>query len=141
MPKIRSTPLAPLFPLCAAGCFLAFEAARLLRLHSWESSSSGRFLFFFAVEMFCSYWIVLRHKHRSALIPGVAGCLLLTLHAGVIHNSLVWVTWKPKPKIHQLGNLSTASSDVILLQSPSSYRHEAPHQMTLIFSLVTAAKY
>ena len=92
MPKIRSTPLAPVFPLCAAGCFLAFEAARMLRVHSWDSSSSGKFLFFFAVEMFCAFRVVLWHKNRSALIPGVAGCLLLTLHAGVLHNSLVWVT-------------------------------------------------
>ena len=92
MPKIRSTPLPPVFAICAAGCFLALEFARLLQLHAWDNTSSGKFLFFFAVEMACAFWIVLRNKHRSALIPGVTGCLLLTLHAGVIHNSLVWVT-------------------------------------------------
>ena len=77
--------------LFAAGFFLSFEFIRLMAAAPWKEEEIGFFAALYAIQMIAGFVFVSANKRKATDFLYIAGALLLTLHAGVIHNFLHYV--------------------------------------------------
>jgi hypothetical protein len=77
--------------LFLASLFLSFEFVRLMADAPWKEEEIGFFVALYAIQMIAGFIFVSANKRNASDFLYISGALLLTLHAGVIHNSLHYI--------------------------------------------------